>query len=100
VLTSAFQALPEPVRYKMPPKFKQIAMATGLRVYASIPGLRDGDIEITADGDRLRVTGRQACSVGPFHTEVQVPFGFDRANARAEYFSGELRIVLPRRYDS
>jgi HSP20 family molecular chaperone IbpA len=84
----------------MAPEFKQFAMANGLRVYAAVPGLRDGDVEISAEGDRLRITGRQGCSIGPFEAEVQVPSGFDPANARAEYFSAELRIVLPRRYDS
>jgi HSP20 family molecular chaperone IbpA len=84
----------------MAPEFKQLAMAKGLRVYAVVPGLRDEDIEISSEGDTLHIIGKQSCSLGAFETDVKVPSGFDAAYARAEYFSKELRIVLPRRYDS
>jgi len=83
----------------MAPEFKQLVMPNGLRVYAAIPGLRDGDLEISTEGRTLRISSRECCCLGPFEAEVEVPLAFDAASARAEYFSGELRIVLPRRYD-
>jgi HSP20 family molecular chaperone IbpA len=83
----------------MTPEFKQLVMPKGLRVSAAIPGLRAGDLEIIAEGRILRITSRKGCSVGAFEAEVEVPFAFDEASARAEYFSGELRVFLPRDND-
>jgi HSP20 family molecular chaperone IbpA len=82
----------------MTPEFKQVVMPNGLRISAAIPGLRAGDLEIVAEGRILRITSREGCSVGAFEAEVEVPFAFDEASARAEYSSGELRIVLLRRH--
>ena len=64
-------------------------------VTAFLPELRNGDIEITVEGRQLRIVGSPR-GQPVFELLVEVPNGYKVAKARAIYFDGELRIVVPK----
>ena len=80
----------------MAPEFRKLEMASGLRIWAKILGLRTGDLEITFEGDKARIVGAASSTKGAFEATVEVPDGFDPERASEEYFNGELRIAVPR----
>jgi HSP20 family protein len=82
---------------------------TGLVVKVELPGMKSENLEITVEGNRLRITGnRPDCcrapnctflvmeiSYGPFESVLELPSGFDLSQARAVYVNGFLRVDVP-----
>jgi HSP20 family molecular chaperone IbpA len=81
----------------------------GLVIKAELAGMKSDSLEITVEGQRLRITGvRPDCcrspkcsflvmeiSYGPFETTLDLPPGYDLSQARAVYVNGFLRIDVP-----
>jgi len=81
----------------------------GLVVKAELAGMRSQDLEITVEGNRLRISGNRpdGCraakasfrvmeiNYGPFETILEVPPGYDLGHAKASYLNGFLRIDVP-----
>lgn len=82
---------------------------TGLVIKVELPGMKSENLEITVEGNRLRISGnRPDCcrspkcnflvmeiSYGPFESVLELPPGFDLSQARAGYVNGFLRIDVP-----
>lgn len=82
---------------------------TGLVIKAELAGMKSESLEITVEGQRLRINGvRPDCcraprcsflvmeiSYGPFETVLDLPPGYDLSRARAIYVNGFLRIDVP-----
>src|SRR5271154_2692289 len=80
------------------------ATDTGLVVKVELPGMKSENLEITVEGNRLRIAGnRPDCcrppnctflvmeiSYGPFETALDLPAGFDLSQAEAGYVNGFL----------
>lgn len=86
------------------------ATDNGLVVKVELAGMRSEHLEITVEGNRLRICGtrpdgcRRAgkCSFlvmeinyGPFESVLELPPGYDLAQAKATYLNGFLRIDVP-----
>jgi HSP20 family protein len=84
----------------------------GLVVKMEIGGMRSELLEITVDGNRLRIRGNRpdawrarnanfhvmAIKYGPFENVVELPLGYDGSQAKAAYLNGFLRIDVPKRW--
>jgi len=82
----------------------------GLVVKIELAGMRSENLEITVEGNRLRITGNRPdgcrapkCSFlvmeinyGPFESVLELPPGYDLSQAKAAYLNGFLRIDVPR----
>jgi len=82
---------------------------TGLVIKAELAGMKSESLEISVEGQRLRINGvRPDCcrsprcsflvmeiSYGPFETVLDLPPGYDLGRARAVYVNGFLRIDVP-----
>jgi HSP20 family protein len=82
---------------------------TGLVVKVELPGMKSENLEITIEGNRLRISGNrpdycraQKCnflvmeiSYGPFVSELELQSGYDLSLAKAIYVNGFLRIDVP-----
>ena len=83
--------------------------AAGAVIKVEVAGIRKEDLEISVEGTRLTVTGtrRDECRngncnfqameihYGAFESVVELPAGFDLAQARASYQNGFLRVDVP-----
>jgi len=81
----------------------------GMVIKVELPGMKSENLEITIEGNRLRIAGnRPDCcrapncsflvmeiSYGPFETVLDLPPGFDLSEAKAIYVNGFLRIDVP-----
>lgn len=81
----------------------------GLCINVELAGIRGEDVEISVDGNRLQIRGERpdccrapgcrfllmSVNFGPFAVTVELPEGFDPAKARANYFNGFLRVMVP-----
>jgi len=81
----------------------------GLIVKVELAGMRSEHLEITVENNRLRISGNHPdgcraakCSFlvmeinyGPFESVLEVPPGYDLAQAKAAYLNGFLRIDVP-----
>jgi HSP20 family protein len=81
----------------------------GLVVKVELAGMRSDNLEITVEGNRLRISGTRpdGCrspqcrflvmeiNYGPFETEMELPPGYDLSQAKASYLNGFLRIDVP-----
>lgn len=81
----------------------------GLVVKVELAGMRSEHLEITVEGNRLRISGNRPdgcraakCSFlvmeinyGPFESILEVPSGYDLGRAKASYLNGFLRIDIP-----
>jgi len=81
----------------------------GLVVKVELAGMRSDNLEITVEGNRLRISGTRPdgcrapkCSFlvmeinyGPFASELELPPGYDLSQAKAAYLNGFLRIDVP-----
>ncbi|MDE3068787.1 MAG: Hsp20/alpha crystallin family protein [Verrucomicrobiota bacterium] len=81
----------------------------GLVVKVELAGMKSDSLEITVEGNRLRIAGNRpdGCrapkcsflvmeiSYGPFETVLELPPGYDLSQARAAYVNGFLRIDVP-----
>src|SRR5512143_2156483 len=81
----------------------------GLVVKVELAGMRSEHLEITVEGNRMRITGNRpdGCraakcsflvmeiSYGPFESVLELPAGYDLNQAKAAYLNGFLRIDVP-----
>ena len=81
----------------------------GLVVKVELAGMRSENLEITVEGNRLRISGNRPdscrapkCSFfvmeinyGPFESVLELPPGYALGQARAAYLNGFLRIDVP-----
>jgi HSP20 family protein len=81
----------------------------GLVIKVELAGMRSEHLEITVEGNRLRISGSRPdgcraskCSFlvmeinyGPFETSLELPPGYDLGQAKAAYLNGFLRIDVP-----
>jgi HSP20 family protein len=81
----------------------------GLVIKVELSGMRSENLEITVEGNRLRISGTRPdgcraakCSFlvmeinyGPFESVLEVPPGYDLGQAKAAYLNGFLRIDVP-----
>src|SRR5260221_140421 len=81
----------------------------GLVVKVELAGMRSEHLEITVEGNRLRISGTRpdGCratkcnflvmeiNYGPFESDLEVPAGYDLSQATASYLNGVLRIDVP-----
>jgi HSP20 family protein len=82
---------------------------SGLVIKVELAGMKKEDLELTVDGNQLRISGRRddACrgssckfvlmeiNYGPFESILDLPPGYDVSNAKASYQNGFLRIDVP-----
>jgi len=82
---------------------------SGLVIKAELAGMKSNSLEITIEGNRLRITGSRmdGCrspkcsflvmeiSYGPFESVLELPAGYDLNQAKAAYINGFLRIDVP-----
>src|SRR6266853_3205389 len=85
------------------------ATDNGLVVKVELAGMRSEHLEITVEGNRLRISGNRpdGCraskcnflvmeiNYGPFESVLEVPPGYDLSLAKAAYLNGFLRIDVP-----
>jgi len=83
---------------------------SGLVIKVELAGMRSEHLEITVEGNRLRISGdRPDCcrapncsflvmevNYGPFESVLELPAGYDLNQAKAAYLNGFLRIDVPR----
>ncbi len=81
----------------------------GLVIKAELAGMKSDSLEITIEGNRLRISGsrpdccrEQNCTFwvmeityGPFEAVLDLPPGYDLSQAKAIYVNGFLRIDVP-----
>lgn len=82
---------------------------SGLVIKVELAGMRSENLEITVEGQRLRIAGTRPdgcrapkCSFlvmeinyGPFESVLELPAGYDLNHAKASYVNGFLRIDVP-----
>ncbi len=82
---------------------------SGLVIKVELAGMRSENLEITVEGNRLRISGDRPdgcrapkCSFlvmeinyGPFESVLELPPGYDLGQAKAAYLNGFLRIDVP-----
>lgn len=85
------------------------ATDNGLVIKVELAGMRSDSLEITVEGNRLRISGNRpdGCraakvsflvmeiNYGPFESVLELPAGYDLAHAKAAYLNGFLRIDVP-----
>jgi len=83
----------------------------GLAVKVEIAGIRREDLELTAEGNYLKISGfrpdgcrSSKCrflvmeiNYGAFESVIEIPAGYDLGRARAVYQNGFLHIDVPKR---
>ncbi len=81
----------------------------GLVIKVELAGMRSENLEITVEGNRLRISGDRpdTCrapkasflvmeiNYGPFESILELPHGYDLGQAKASYLNGFLRIEVP-----
>ena len=89
-------------------------MDGGLVIKVELAGMRREDLELTIEGNRLRISGQRpdGCrspkckflvmeiNYGAFETVIELPAGYDLTQAKAAYQNGFLRIDVPVAADS
>lgn len=82
---------------------------SGLVIKVELAGMRREDLEITIEGNRVRISGQRpdGCrgakckflvmeiNYGPFESVIELPEGYDLTQAKASYQNGFLRIDVP-----
>jgi HSP20 family protein len=80
-----------------------------LVIKVELAGMRSEHLEITVEGNRLKISGNRPdgcraakCSFlvmeinyGPFESVLELPAGYDLSQAKAAYLNGFLRIDVP-----
>ena len=99
----------EPATGRWTPNTDIYVSDTGLVIKAELAGMKSDSLEITVEGQRLRITGVRpdGCraphcsflvmeiSYGPFETVLELPAGYDLSQAKAIYVNGFLRVDVP-----
>lgn len=89
-------------------------MEGGLVIKVELAGMRREDLELTIEGNRLRISGQRpdGCrapkckflvmeiNYGAFESVIELPAGYDLGQAKAAYQNGFLRIDVPVAADS
>jgi len=82
---------------------------SGLVIKVELAGMKSDSLEITVEGNRVRISGnRPDCcrankcnflvmeiTYGPFECLLELPGGYDLSQAKAIYVNGFLRIDVP-----
>ena len=82
---------------------------SGLVIKVELAGMRSDHLEITVEGNRLKISGNRpdGCraakcnflvmeiNYGPFESVLELPAGYDLSQAKAAYLNGFLRIDVP-----
>ena len=85
------------------------ATDNSLVIKVELAGMKSDSLEITVEGNRLRIAGTRpdGCrankcnflvmeiSYGPFESVLELPPGYDLTKAKAVYVNGFLRIDVP-----
>ena len=85
------------------------ATDNSLVIKVELAGMKSDSLEITVEGNRLRIAGTRpdGCrankcnflvmeiSYGPFESVMELPPGYDLTQAKAVYVNGFLRIDVP-----
>lgn len=99
----------EPATGRWRPNTDIYTVESGLVIKAELAGMNSDSLDITVEGQRLRINGvRPDCcraphcnflvmeiSYGPFETVLDLPAGYDLSRAKAVYVNGFLRIDVP-----
>ena len=99
----------EPATGRWTPNTDIYVTENGLVIKAELAGMKSDSLEITVEGQRLRINGiRPDCcraphcsflvmeiSYGPFETVLDLPAGYDLSQAKAVYVNGFLRVDVP-----
>jgi HSP20 family protein len=81
----------------------------GLVIKVELAGMKSDSLEITVEGNRLRIAGNRSdgcraskcsflvmeISYGPFESILELPPAYDLTRAKATYMNGFLRIDVP-----
>jgi len=81
----------------------------GLVIKVELAGMNSENLEISVEGNRLRIAGtRPDCcraskcnflvmeiNYGPFESLIELPAGYDLSQAKAAYLNGFLRVDVP-----
>jgi HSP20 family protein len=81
----------------------------GLVIKVELAGMKSDSLEITVEGNRLRIAGNRPdncrepkcsflvmeISYGPFESVLELPPHYDLSRAKAAYLNGFLRIDVP-----
>ncbi|WP_160164691.1 Hsp20/alpha crystallin family protein [Pedosphaera parvula] len=81
----------------------------GLVIKLELAGMRSENLQITMEGNRLRISGERpdGCrapkfnflameiNYGPFENVIELPPGYDLSHAKASYLNGFLRVDVP-----
>jgi HSP20 family protein len=81
----------------------------GLVIKVELAGMRREDLELTIEGNRLRISGQRAdgcraakckflvmeINYGSFESVIELPAGYGLSQAKAAYQNGFLRIDVP-----
>ncbi len=81
----------------------------GMVIKVELGGMRSDDLQITVEGNRLRINGQRpdGCrppkctflameiNYGTFETVLELPAGYDLSQAKASYLNGFLRVDVP-----
>ncbi len=81
----------------------------GLVIKVELAGMRSENLEIIVEGNRINIRGERpdgcrapqckfllmSINYGPFETLLELPSGYDLAQAKAAYLNGFLRIDVP-----
>lgn len=84
-------------------------MEGGIVIKVELAGMRREDLELTIEGNRLRISGQRpdGCraakckflvmeiNYGTFESIIELPAGYDLSEAKASYQNGFLRIDVP-----
>src|SRR5215471_11104924 len=99
----------EPARAHWVPNTDVYATEGGLVIKVELAGMRNDNLEITVEGNRLRISGTRpdGCrspkcnflvmeiNYGAFESVLELPSGYDLTQAKAAYLNGFLRIDVP-----
>lgn len=91
------------------PNTDMYATDAGLVIKVELAGMRSDSLEITIDGNQIRISGNRpdGCragkctflmmeiNYGPFERVLEVPPGYDLAESKAAYLNGFLRLDVP-----
>ncbi|MDX1952923.1 MAG: Hsp20/alpha crystallin family protein [Verrucomicrobiota bacterium] len=82
---------------------------SGLVIKVELAGMRKEDLELTVEGNRIKISGHRpdGCrspkckflvmeiNYGAFESVIELPNGYDLSQAKAAYQNGFLRIDVP-----
>jgi HSP20 family protein len=103
-----------PAAYARYPRMEMVETADFYHIWMDVPGVVRNELNVSALGDELTVSGqrkrpqypadanvrRSECSYGRFRRVVRLPADVDGEAIRAKLKSGVLRVTLPRRVDT